>query len=63
MLPNNDLIEILIDQYGMYDVMVFCQIYSDVCSLQAEGDTDDKNYDAEWFLNKHLELKDKITKK
>lgn len=55
-MTDNRLIEILKDEFGLYDTMVFCELYSRYCEI-ADWNIEEKEFDIWFYRNKSEELK------
>lgn len=69
MITDNKAVDLLIDEFGEYETMVFCEIYSRYCNILLDSGINheeielDKSHDSKYFKNKHDELKGRITGK
>lgn len=46
---NNPIIELLIDEFGEYETMVFCQVYSRFCELSNFTGIEDIDFDIKTY--------------
>lgn len=55
-MTDNKLIKLLIDEFGLYDTMVFCELYSRYCEM-TDWKSEDGEFDVWFYRNKSEELK------
>lgn len=59
-MTDKDIINILKDEFGTYDTMVFCQLYSRFCELADFINSEDKEFDIEYYKKQAKELENQI---
>lgn len=65
-MTNSDVMQFLQDEFGEYDLMTFCEVYSRFCELTADNDilnSSDKHYDRVFFKEKAVEIKEELMSK
>lgn len=66
-MTNTQALELLKDEFGKFDTMVFCEVYARFCELICSemGDTElylDKSYDTEFFKKQKMILEKQLKK-
>jgi len=59
-MTDKQIIEVLKDEFGEYDTMVFCQLYSRFCELADFIDREDIDFDITYYKEKSNEIRTKI---
>ena len=58
---NNELVEMLLDEFGMADMIIFCEVNSRMHRLTCGSNLNSEHcFESDWWQNKAKELKEKF---